>query len=296
MRKPSGWLTALWLAFALVPLPAVWAQSTPRWVGLAWLAQAVLYFGVGYVGSGRLGYGTALLATLVLGGVQLLWRAAWLGTAGFWWGTLGLDLVAALAGALLWRWRAAHYGADFHFDLIAPWYERLIHPQDPAHLLEVLRLAPTHRVLDAGGGTGRVAQFLRPARQVVVADLSVGMLRYASAKPGLQTVAALTERLPFPDGVFDRVVMVDALHHVFEQEASVQELWRVLAPGGRLVIEEPDFRLPLVKALALGEKILLMRSHFLLPRQIAAFLPPEARVDIIAAHGMADIVATKPPA
>ena len=137
MRKPSWWLTALWLAFALVPLPAVWAQSTPRWVGLAWLAQAGLYFGVGYLGSGRLGYGTALLATLVLGGVQVLWRAAWLGTAGFWWGTLGLDLVAALAGALLWRWRAAHYGADFHFDLIAPWYERLIHPQDPAHLLEV---------------------------------------------------------------------------------------------------------------------------------------------------------------
>ncbi len=295
VRKPAWWFTVLWFLLALLPLPALWGRAAPGAVGLAFLLQAVLYFGVGYLGSGRLGYGTALLATALLGAGQLALRALALGGFGLWWGTLTLDFAAALAGALLWRWRASHYGADFHFDLIAPWYERLIHPQAPRRLLEVLQLAPEHRVLDAGGGTGRVAQFLKPARQVVVADLSEGMLRYALEKDGLQAVAALTERLPFPDGVFDRIVMVDALHHVFEQEASVRELWRVLAPGGRLVIEEPDFNLPLVKALALGEKVLLMRSHFLLPRQIAAFLPPEARVEILTADGMADIVATKPP-
>ncbi len=294
VRKPSWWLTVLWFLLALLPLPALWGRAAPRAVGLAFLLQAALYFGVGYLGSGRLGYGTALLATAMLGGAQLMLRAVWLGSLGVWWGVLLIDFAAALGGALLWRWRASHYGADFHFDLIAPWYERLIHPQDPHHLLEVLQLAPEHRVLDAGGGTGRVAQFLKPARQVVVADLSVGMLRYALEKEGLQAAAALTEQLPFPDGTFDRIVMVDALHHVFEQEASVRELWRVLAPGGRLVIEEPDFNLPLVKALALGEKVLLMRSHFLLPQQIAALLPPEARVEVVATSGMADVVATKP--
>ncbi len=295
MHRPSRILVALWFLLALLPLPALLNQRAPGWAGIAFLCQAALFFGVGYLGSGSLGYGTTLLSVLVLGSGQLALRKVWLGNLGFWWATLLLDLVAALGGALLWRWRQEHYGADFHFDLIAPWYERLIHPQDPTRLLEALQLTPESRVLDAGGGTGRVAQFLQPAKQLVVADLSVGMLRYAQEKPGVQAVAALTEHLPFPPETFDRIVMVDALHHVFQQEASVQELWRVLAPGGRLIIEEPDFNLPIIKALALGEKILLMRSHFLKPADIAALLPPEADVEITSQSGMAHIIATKSP-
>ncbi|NPA93264.1 MAG: methyltransferase domain-containing protein [Chloroflexi bacterium] len=293
MRRPSRFLVALWFVLTLLPLPALLNQRAPGWSGIAFLLQVVLFLGVGYLGSGSLGYGTALVSTMVLGLGQLTLRRVWLGNWGFWWATLGIDLAAAFVGALLWRWREEHYGADFHFDLIAPWYERLIHPQDPTRLLEALQLTPESRVLDAGGGTGRVAQFLQPAQQLVVADLSVGMLRYAKEKPGVQAVAALTEQLPFPPATFDRIVMVDALHHVFQQEKSVQELWRVLAPGGRLIIEEPDFNLPIIKALALGEKILLMRSHFLKPEEIAALLPPEAHVEITSQSGMAHIIATK---
>ena len=293
MKKPPLGLTLLWFVLTLLPLAAWLGQQAPRWTGIAFLLQAVLFLGVGYLGSATLGYGTTLLATVVLAAGQLVLRHWWLGSAGFWWATLVAALLASLAGALIWRWRQEHYGADVHFDLIAPWYERLIHPQDPTRLLEALQLTPESRVLDAGGGTGRVAQFLQPARQLVVADLSVGMLRYAQEKPGVQAVAALTERLPFPDATFDRIVMVDALHHVFEQAASVSELWRVLAPGGRLIIEEPDFNLPIIKALAWGEKLLLMRSHFLYPREIAALLPPEAHVEITSQHGMAHIIATK---
>ena len=293
MKKPQRWLTLLWFVLALLPLAAWLNQQAPRWTGIAFLLQVVLFLGVGYLGSATLGYGTTLLATVVLAAGQLALRHWWLGSTGFWWATLVAALLASLAGALIWRWRQEHYGADVHFDLIAPWYERLIHPQDPARLLEALQLTPESRVLDAGGGTGRVAQFLQPARQLVVVDLSVGMLRYAQEKPGVQAVAALTERLPFPDATFDRIVMVDALHHVFEQAASVSELWRVLAPSGRLIIEEPDFNLPIIKALALGEKLLLMRSHFLYPEEIAALLPPEARVEITSQRGMAHIIVTK---
>ncbi len=293
MKRPPSWLALMWFVLAALPLPAYLARLAPRWVGLTFLLQVVFFFGVGYLGSAALGYGTALFSTVIVSLLQLSARQLWLGDVGFWWATLVIDLAAALGGALLWRWREAHYGADFHFDLIAPWYERLIHPQDPARLLQALQLTPESRVLDAGGGTGRVAQFLQPARQLVVADLSVGMLRYAMQKPKVQAVAALTERLPFPDNTFDRIVMVDALHHVFEQRRSVEELWRVLAPGGRLVIEEPDFNLPIIKALAVGEKLLLMRSHFLRPEEIAALLPADAQVTLDSAHGMAHIIATK---
>ncbi len=57
--------------------------------------------------------------------------------------------------------------------------------------------------------------------------------------------------------------MVNALHHVCNQQETVNELWRTLQPGGRIVIEEPDVRTFAVKLFALGEKLALMRSHFL---------------------------------
>jgi demethylmenaquinone methyltransferase/2-methoxy-6-polyprenyl-1,4-benzoquinol methylase len=63
---------------------------------------------------------------------------------------------------------------------------------------------------------------------------------------------------------------VDALHHVYDQQEVVNEFWRVLAPGGRIVIVEPDIHQLAVKLIAIGEKLLLMRSHFLTARKISA--------------------------
>lgn len=64
--------------------------------------------------------------------------------------------------------------------------------------------------------------------------------------------------------------MVDALHHVVNQAETASELWRVLKPGGRLLIEEPNFDLFRGKFIAYAEKLALMRSHFLSPEQIIA--------------------------
>lgn len=171
-----------------------------------------------------------------------------------------------------------------HFDLLAPFYERFIHPRPPEDLLAHLHLPVDGALLDAGGGTGRVSQFLRDqARLVVVADLSCRMLAQARQKHGLRPVCSHTERLPFPDHAFARIIMVDALHHVCDQRATARELWRLLQPGGRLIIEEPDLRRFAVKLIALAEKLALMRSHFLAPAHIAAlFDEPQARVSVFA--------------
>ena len=62
--------------------------------------------------------------------------------------------------------------------------------------------------------------------------------------------------------------MIDALHHVCNHQESANELWRVLKPGGRIVIEEPNIHRWGVKLIAVAEKIALMRSHFLKPSKI----------------------------
>lgn len=124
-------------------------------------------------------------------------------------------------------------------------------------------------MLDAGGGTGRVSQFLREkAAQIVIADGSFEMLREAQKKEGIQTIRTWTENLPFQNDFFDCIIMVDALHHVTNQSETTSELWRVLKPGGYIIIEEPNIHKFGVKLIALAEKLALMRSHFLSPRQI----------------------------
>ncbi|MBW2409260.1 MAG: class I SAM-dependent methyltransferase [Deltaproteobacteria bacterium] len=155
-----------------------------------------------------------------------------------------------------------------HFDIIASFYDRLIGPPDTSRLRRLLKLPAVGWLLDAGGGTGRVSNhFSTLVSGLVVSDLSHHMLAKARAKD-IRPVQAHTEKLPFVDEFFDRVLVVDALHHFCSQHESISDLLRVLKPGGRLVIEEPDCTHKGVKVLALIEKMLLMRSHFHSPEKI----------------------------
>jgi demethylmenaquinone methyltransferase/2-methoxy-6-polyprenyl-1,4-benzoquinol methylase len=160
---------------------------------------------------------------------------------------------------------------------LAPIYDRVIGPPDPARLRELLGLPAAGWLLDAGGGTGRVSSLLRPlVDKLVISDLSAQMLRQALAKD-ICPAQTRVERLPFPDDTFERVLVVDALHHFHHQPAAIRDLVRVLKPGGRLVIEEPDINHFGVKLVALAEKLLLMGSHFHAPAEIR---------EMVAAHGL----------
>jgi ubiquinone/menaquinone biosynthesis C-methylase UbiE len=143
-----------------------------------------------------------------------------------------------------------------HFDVLAPLYDRLFSPPAEGLLGEFVGLPLEGMLLDVGGGT----------------DRSMRMLQQARGKARLDLACGSSEDLPFPDGSFACVLVVDAFHHFARQEASLADLWRIVRPGGRLVIEEPDIDHSGVKLIALLERLALFTSHFVRAEEIAARL------------------------
>jgi demethylmenaquinone methyltransferase/2-methoxy-6-polyprenyl-1,4-benzoquinol methylase len=155
-------------------------------------------------------------------------------------------------------------------------------------LIRLLDATPDHEILDVGGGTGRVAQhFVDIVRAICVLDLSHGMLLEAKKKLAIQACRGIAERLPFRDGAFSRVVAVDSFHHFEDHEKVASEMVRVLSPGGRLVLEEPDIRRWPVKLVALAERMALMGSHFYPLKQMAGFFSgPDLKLSFYESEGM----------
>ena len=125
--------------------------------------------------------------------------------------------------------------------------------EDPARLaalpqaavVSLLRLAGDETVVDYGAGTGiytiAVAEAVPDGRVIAVEALPrlADMLR-AKLTPELaerlELVETDTNSVPAPDAVADRVVMVDVLHHLYDQPEALAEVTRLLRPGGLFVV------------------------------------------------------------
>lgn len=108
---------------------------------------------------------------------------------------------------------------------------------------------PGQKVLDLAGGTGDLtAKFSRivgKEGQVILADINDSMLKVGRDKlrdlgvvSNVQYVQANAQALPFPENTFDLITIAFGLRNVTDKDEALRSMYRVLKPGGRLLVLE----------------------------------------------------------
>jgi SAM-dependent methyltransferase len=110
------------------------------------------------------------------------------------------------------------------------------------------------------------------------------------------TALVFDEELPLPDSSIDRILMVHALEHSEDPHETLKEMWRVLAPNGRLVIVVPNRRgvwarfehtpFGTGRPFSRGQLTALLRGSNFTPGPFseALFFPPTKRRSILRLH------------
>ena len=142
------------------------------------------------------------------------------------------------------------------FDSVADNYDLMndlmsfgIHRLWKRFAINMAALRPGQQVLDLAGGTGDLTRLMAPlvgsSGQVVLADINAAMLETGRRRlldkgisGNVSFVLANAEQLPFPDNRFDLATMAFGLRNVTDKQRALDALFRVLKPGGRLLVLE----------------------------------------------------------
>ena len=172
--------------------------------------------------------------------------------------------------------KASRVAGVFHsvaakYDLMNDLMSGGIHRIWKRFTIEVSGVRAGNCVLDIAGGTGdlsaKFARLVGPEGSVVLADINDSMLKVGRDKlidqghaGNIVYTQADAQYLPFPDNTFDCITIAFGLRNVTDKDLALRSMFRVLKPGGRLLILE--FSKPQHQAL---EKVYDLYSFNLLP-------------------------------
>lgn len=204
------------------------------------------------------------------------------------------------------------------FDKIAPSYDRLNHALSLGidrrwrrTAVDALGIHQPHQILDIATGTGDFALLLAKRikpQHIVGADISEGMMAVGREKvkeEGLQNVISFQYedcmQLSFPDGSFDAVTSSYGVRNFQNLDKGLQEMQRVLRPGGHLLIVEltPPPSFPMKQLFWLYAHVVMpllgrLISHddsayTYLPASMEAFPQPEQMEGILRKAGFTEV-------
>ncbi len=124
-----------------------------------------------------------------------------------------------------------------------------IHRLWKRYTIDMARARPGNRILDLAGGTGdltkKFSKIVGPSGEVVLSDINSSMLGQGRERltdegilGNVRYVQANAECLPFPDNHFDVITIAFGLRNVTDKSAALASMYRVLKPGGRLLVLE----------------------------------------------------------
>jgi demethylmenaquinone methyltransferase / 2-methoxy-6-polyprenyl-1,4-benzoquinol methylase len=127
------------------------------------------------------------------------------------------------------------------------------------YTIDMAGVRPGQQVLDIAGGTGDLAKAFSkrvgPAGKVILSDINASMLGVGRDRlidngltQNLEFVQANAECLPFADNTFDLLTISFGLRNVTDKDKALRSMFRVLKPGGRLLVLE--FSKPVIEPLS----------------------------------------------
>ena len=158
----------------------------------------------------------------------------------------------------------------------------------PVRLVALLQLTGAETVIDFGAGTGMytlpIAESLPHGTLFAVDEQQVLLdrlrQRLSEQRPAgrVEPLLNVENHVPLPDGAGDRILMINVLHHIYDEPAALAEVSRLLRPGGLLVSVEfarmdRPVGPPNDHVLALDELHTVIESMGL--KELAAYAPGE---------------------
>lgn len=114
-------------------------------------------------------------------------------------------------------------------------------------VLNLLAASPKERILDIGCGNARdIVKIASSGAEVVGVDISKSMVEAAKKETerigqhGISLTVGDATHLDFADSSFDKVLCSEVIEHIPNTDLALSEMWRVLKPGGTLVISTPN--------------------------------------------------------